>query len=796
MAGQPDEPAPPVKRGRGRPKGSTKQKALESLSSKAAAPVESRMSERPRKQVKLTDMAKVASSLQTILAVPGDSAPKKRGRPRKHPVPDTKHEPVDTDSQAEAPKKRGRPHKQTAAEPEPPAARSESPSDITSHHDPPRTEQAPVVDAEPVAANSSSPRKRGRPRKDRLLTADTEPAISPVSKKRARPHKDHAPVVDAKPTKADSSVPRKRGRPRKDQALALDTEPAAAGSSVSRKRGRPRKQTAPESDYSPVESERSEAESVEEPVKRRGLPKDDENQKHDGLSAEPEQSSDKVLIPNSEPRVIPVVKRGRPKGGKNRPREQAAATVSSIGQGESASTSNVPETPKKKFGRPPSGARSGPAWLANISHRRDEYWAGPCAGQQRTNPMFIDVGLDEDTWTQLRSVSVDPGSLATESDLDVVRKYLPNLGAEEEGAVAATMLKIGAEEPGSDDAELRLRPFDAQQLPEARGGFIANVDELVTSIDWALARDATHTDYIATGGLGPGSAGSASMGILLSKRVREPMPGAIQLWRLESGAECACQLDMVLMHEFGRCLALRWCPVSTAQAGCIGILAAIFGDGHLRVCAVPEPNAIRRRSGPVYAHWPQRGLADIRAPHGVFTALDWACGDVLVAGTSRGSVIAWHMDAVLAGNTAPIVHHQLHSEDIRSISVYCVGSAPENDFNNERNASGFRRVDLADLQVLTLGIDGRFRQLLLQSPTRLNTAIEYPSRRTPAGAAYWPYGSCIYSEVDKALRLLREPVLSAPRDPWIRSTVGIEHADAEAPGRQQWNQWLERPSLN
>ncbi|KAJ2299776.1 hypothetical protein IWW54_006439, partial [Coemansia sp. RSA 2705] len=144
MAGQSDEPAPPAKRGRGRPKGSTKQKALDSLSSKSAAPVESRMSERSRKQVKLTDMAKVASSLQTILAVPGDSAPKKRGRPRKHPVPDTKHEPVDTDSQAEAPKKRGRPRKQTTAEPEPPAARSESPSDITSHHDPPRTEQAPV----------------------------------------------------------------------------------------------------------------------------------------------------------------------------------------------------------------------------------------------------------------------------------------------------------------------------------------------------------------------------------------------------------------------------------------------------------------------------------------------------------------------------------------------------------------------------------------------------------------------------------------------------------------------------
>ncbi|KAJ2343280.1 hypothetical protein IWW50_006133 [Coemansia erecta] len=148
----------------------------------------------------------------------------------------------------------------------------------------------------------------------------------------------------------------------------------------------------------------------------------------------------------------------------------------------------------------------------------------------------------------------------------------------------------------------------------------------------------------------------------------------------------------------------------------------------------------------------------------------------------------------------PMVNHRLHGEEIRSINVYCSGSVPELAFSANRNAKGFKAAALSDLQVLTLGIDGRFRQVMLQFPARVNTAIEFPSRRTPVGAAFWFYGTCVFSEADKGLRLQHEPLLSAPRDPWIRSAV---EAGGHAPllgapvadDKQAWNQGLERPSL-
>ncbi|KAJ2498184.1 hypothetical protein GGH96_004495 [Coemansia sp. RSA 1972] len=883
--------AEPIKRGRGRPKGSGKVEHTRSMS----------------------PTAQVSGAESTGASV---EPPKKRGRPRKTPStpePNTPHEPLTV------PKKRGRPPKVQ--------------SDLGSA----RAQSEGVV-AEPQDA--SVPRKRGRPPKVRSPSVDVletaltsheqarESSFPDIPKKRGRPPKINSPSVDVLVDTLESheqaressvpATPKKRGRPpkspnssRAESAQRQESSPKLVGSVLMlKRRGRPPKNQTVSESVDTLES----ADSV--PPKKRGRPPKlqvassatDAEQSMAEMSPElatpkkrgwPRKISSVSVasdtgqnaVPRSSeahdpdtpkkrgrPRKNPIAndtatpelaakKRGRPKGSKNQPRPTDSAAKQALPRrkakqgdddefsvpGDSADdnddkvsnaaisgndndnvdVSDVEDADAKsksrKVRKDKGGKRKymmhGPAWFKTLSSISENFWAGPINEQKRINPTYVDVGLDERTWSALRAIYMDPAAIKVESSLDVVAKHLSC--QQEPDCLSVTLLHGDA--PSVSDPVLQLQPSIVHGLAEENSGFMVNTNESITSIDWAPQLESPGSatvDYVATGSLGPGVVGSKAMGVQLSKRVKEPVPGAIQIWRLATAPrKSECRLGLALLHTFGRCLGLKWCPVSFEDGPTVGILAAIFGDGHLRVCVVPECSIVSA-DGPAYVHWPEQSVVDIRAPHGIFTALNWASADVLVAGTSRGCLMAWDIGAAIQAQHAsvssdssawpynmpaldhnsifdtqliPMINHQVHDEAFRAIDVCCSGSVPENTFETNRNTRGFKPVSLSDLHVLTLGVDGRFRQVLLQFPTRVSVPLEYPSRRTPVGVAFWFYGTCMYSENDKGLRLLHEPVLSTPRDPWMRSTFesGRQMRSAGLPtgDAQPWNQGMERPSM-
>ncbi|KAJ2607798.1 hypothetical protein H4S08_004699, partial [Coemansia sp. RSA 1365] len=416
-------------------------------------------------------------------------------------------------------------------------------------------------------------------------------------------------------------------------------------------------------------------------------------------------------------------------------------------------------TPQRKKGRLSVNA-------ANIQRKQMEtLWKGPTSRgmTENINPNYIDVGLEYSTWSWLRNVHVDAGAVTIEPYSGPIG--IPQSDTETANTtVTATM--------GGADHPQQMQLLDVHRMTGPTPGWAVNTGEHIAALDWApAALPGNSIDYLASAGMGPTPAGG--LGTVLTRRERTAHPGSVCIWRVATTTNSpACRLDMQLSHNFGHCSALRWCPVginsdnTNEGSAVVGILAAAFGDGGLRILPVPEPDSLRQyqntilstsdsddhyrlSADPVRMQWPEVSLAELRPLKGVVTALAWATSDILVAGTSRGVLMVWDLGGVVRAqqqkhqgslwpytqlsdssatpqkpNPAPIICQQLHNGPIFSVSTYITGTSfPVMPFAHGRDSHGFRRVSPADIQVVTLGADGRLRQTLLAIPTRLSIPL-------------------------------------------------------------------------
>ncbi|KAI8086301.1 uncharacterized protein BX664DRAFT_265753 [Halteromyces radiatus] len=87
----------------------------------------------------------------------------------------------------------------------------------------------------------------------------------------------------------------------------------------------------------------------------------------------------------------------------------------------------------------------------------------------------------------------------------------------------------------------------------------------------------------------------------------------IQLWNCDLNTTrsedqvSAPHLDLCLLHDFGHVRALKWCPYGAYEENLdsdmddnssipkLGILAACFGDGTVRILVIPHPDILRSR---------------------------------------------------------------------------------------------------------------------------------------------------------------------------------------------------------
>ncbi|KAJ2909294.1 hypothetical protein GGI21_002028 [Coemansia aciculifera] len=518
------------------------------------------------------------------------------------------------------------------------------------------------------------------------------------------------------------------------------------------------------------------------------------------------------------------------------------------------SASNIPKrTPKKKARTAAAAASSSTkpkkphAGSAKRASRLERLWAGPSDSDRCINPCRIDVGLDRATWAALRNMQVNRASFEIETDEDVLALAIPTTGK-----VHLAMLSSAGEPLASRDASpMKLGPLDVHELIGETKGWVANTGLSVCSVDWAPARSGMTqdgsefcADYVAVSGVCPPAGNTCSLATYAieqraTERVKDGKPGVVQIWRVDAAiksAEGRCRPAMILTHTFGRCIMVKWCPISlSAEAETeapppesnalpiIGYLAAVFCDGYLRVCAIPDPGAIRSGkssdSGPVCVRWPKYSLVEINSPRGIFTSLAWASSDLLVAGTSSGRVTAWLLgSSIRAQHTswmeskkgdkgpwpyllpaeflegeicqlAPVVNFTIHSGVVCSVDSYCGGSE---SFGNDDDEELFTQVSMSNIQIISASDNGRVQQTLAAFPTRHHRTLAIIPSKSRSTAVFWPTRSCLYADADNCVRLTTVPALTNPGDPWVFAGFSKD-GDAEAP--TAWNSISDMPAV-
>lgn len=568
----------------------------------------------------------------------------------------------------------------------------------------------------------------------------------------------------------------------------VKTSSAAAGMtttdtpSAKRTRGRPRKvinmtgkaKLAPQESPNPSPPPPPSTEAPAPPVKRkRGRPR--KNPDEPPTPRTPSKRGGrggKSRTPTTPKRTKSPAKRPRT-GGSGR-RQSASDSEAS---GES------PESPPNgEVASPPKQRKEGYTYQKKRRNESDR-WSGPQEADHKVNPHALDVGLNLQTWDQLRRMRVHRHVVEVVTDPAVQASYRP----------ATDPIKVSMRT--KDDtllADMELGSLDIQELVGSTPGWIINTGQPGVSVDWAP------NDYIAVGS-------SSNADQIIDEREKDKRPGAIQIYRVviaETG-ERSCKLDMLLVHNFGRCIMARWCPISIDSSSAsseeipvVSYLAAIFGDGHLRVCAVPASGPLRNEStdtvSPIYVRWPDCGLLNVRASQGIFTSLVWAGCDMIVAGSSKGSISAWSLDnsirysfshcstpwpytytpkeTTVPASNAPVANHRQHQSAICSLDIQFSKLVESME---EPNQTMFKQVHIGSIIIYSSGLDNRMRQTLLAFPSHLG----YPLiTSTPASSALclaWTLNTLVFMDADNRLRVFEHPLLGEKSgNPWIKQLSG------------------------
>jgi transcription factor C subunit 6 len=171
-----------------------------------------------------------------------------------------------------------------------------------------------------------------------------------------------------------------------------------------------------------------------------------------------------------------------------------------------------------------------------------------------------------------------------------------------------------------------------------------------------------------------------------------PYPDSLQIWAFEGlneeeggggggGAKPNYnkppRMEMLLCANWGSIKKFEWCPVPGREAGIdnhnkqrsLGLLAAVWGDGKLRVLDVRCLAANTKEPSRIYA---SKAAIELELPDTVCTTLCWLSSSSVAAGCANGSVAIWSVpDALSSSSTSshrPFFYHNLHQSYILHIS--------------------------------------------------------------------------------------------------------------------------------
>ncbi|PNS17164.1 hypothetical protein CAC42_7218 [Sphaceloma murrayae] len=236
---------------------------------------------------------------------------------------------------------------------------------------------------------------------------------------------------------------------------------------------------------------------------------------------------------------------------------------------------------------------------------------------------------------------------------------------------------LDLEEPFRTSAAPRL---SNKHMNRERNGFFINVGGKVQTSAWC-PNQGGNVQYIALAAipLRSGTDPEAASPF----HAQAPNKSAIQLWELKRTSEgyidiqSPPSLRQVICTDFGDIRLLKWCiaPRSdepeTARGKHLGLLAGIWGDGHIRVLDITLDPAMestrfsRLTSTAFYS----------RPPASIFSTLCWMSSHALIGAHSTGHISLFNLDKLSAGPARPLLTSPLQMSYIPSLTT-CYPSRP------------------------------------------------------------------------------------------------------------------------
>lgn len=247
---------------------------------------------------------------------------------------------------------------------------------------------------------------------------------------------------------------------------------------------------------------------------------------------------------------------------------------------------------------------------------------------------------------------------------------------------AANPLKINHGKRGELDilSATTVQNFESVTLETnsvKKDGFIFNAGVSVWAMEWAQ-RVTSDKQYLLLGGY------EKTLGEhhVLNRPQATPRPNALQLYALTPASEesepprpkSEMNLSVVLCHEWGVCYDLKFLEVGGyVENQRVGIVAAAFGDGIVRVFAVPSPSLFANagQNGIVYLKC-QQPLLELQIPKFMLWRVCWLGSDALMTATPTGEVAIWNLATCLV---SPGPHQPDRFFPAQDSGIFCLESA-------------------------------------------------------------------------------------------------------------------------
>ncbi|KAI7870192.1 WD40-repeat-containing domain protein [Spinellus fusiger] len=219
---------------------------------------------------------------------------------------------------------------------------------------------------------------------------------------------------------------------------------------------------------------------------------------------------------------------------------------------------------------------------------------------------------------------------------------------------------------------------------ENRRGFIIRTGGSIFGLDFVPKRPSVDSEpsvaYLAVGGY----RGAHEEHHTLNE-IQSGYQNALQIWRYGQTTGLDTEkpsLAMCILHDYGVVYELKWCPygayeeVSSVQGTWpkLGILAAAFGDGTVRLLVVPHPKAIQKGQETVYLRV-EAVRSTFAYPRINCRSIAWGGHSFLAMGSTSGSIMVQNAMLSLVGSPSVrrntmIYHSNQHEGSVESIAWY------------------------------------------------------------------------------------------------------------------------------